>query len=769
MAVTGQIGDAEVRLDNAAEEATMQKILTAINSQNSGGAAAAAGGAAGSVAGSMVNLGKSVNVANLAFSALGKTLGLLSGAIKGVTGVAAGAVDLGTGFAAAQPKVTDFTKSLSNLPWILGDFGSAIHSVTDLLYKNYTTFQQLSTSGIAFGDQIERMNSFAASVGVGLDTVAGNLASSSEQLARLGTGTRGARMAVEGMAQAFDMNSSSLMAYGLSFEEINETYMSFFARNSLMLQRGTMTQEQLNSMSGDYARGLRRLSELTGVQADQIQAEIDKANMNRAFENFISNMDAAGKQRMESIISTFGTGFGDAGREAAMAAVMGIAPVTEGAQNIMAMNGQFNQTLSNVVGQARNFQGTLGDFNQSLFGQMNQFARANRQYADTNSRLFATLDMMGDPYGAAGGQLVAGINMFSGSIEDIESSLGRESPMARTFRSFNEAVQKVREGFTDLLVKVFDSTEFKNAMDTLAEKMPQLANAVTSFLGDLATPEGRQKRLDQIFDALNRGFQAIMLRLNDSIFDWFIDDDKLVADQTEQLAGSSRTDLEGIAQNANEPSARRQAAQNLLTGMNEASRGSIMDQYNPVVNQMIRDAGQYGLNMTGSRIPLGQINSYNDDDYAELNRLSDGQITNRDQLEAWINEANRWLKYRTSVPGSQYYTGSTEGLRNMANDLGLEFRTGGTTGMTGHFVEPKNTIAHLEKGEKVIPADEVPGYRNAMAGGSGAGLDRLGNKLVDSNREHSVKLIQAVNMLIDKTNRNNTELKGIKAAIEHYG
>ena len=35
MAVTGNIGDAEVRLENAAEEATMQKILDAIKNEKS--------------------------------------------------------------------------------------------------------------------------------------------------------------------------------------------------------------------------------------------------------------------------------------------------------------------------------------------------------------------------------------------------------------------------------------------------------------------------------------------------------------------------------------------------------------------------------------------------------------------------------------------------------------------------------------------------------------------------------------------------------------
>src|SRR6056300_1378168 len=94
MAVYAEFNGERIELNGAAEEATMREILRAIEKSGSGGGAAA-GGAAGGVVGSIVGLGKSINPLNMAFSALGKTLGLVTGAFTGIVKLGAGAVGMG--------------------------------------------------------------------------------------------------------------------------------------------------------------------------------------------------------------------------------------------------------------------------------------------------------------------------------------------------------------------------------------------------------------------------------------------------------------------------------------------------------------------------------------------------------------------------------------------------------------------------------------------------------------------------------------------------
>ena len=455
MAVTGQIGDADVRLDNAAEEATMQKILDTLRDMEGMGGGGK-GGTAGGAALPIVKLGKSVNVANIAFKGLGGAIGLATGALAGLTTMGAGAVKLGAGFVAAQPKVTDLSKALGDLPGPLGALGEAVHAVVELLYKNYTTFQQLSASGIAFGDKLEYMNGMAARLGIGLDGLAGSLASNSERLAFLGTATRGAEMAVRDSGIAFDQNRDSLQRFGLSFEEQNETFMRFFAQNSMALQRETMTRSQLIDMSDDYAKGIRRLSELTGTQADAIQDEVEKANANKSFAVFMSGMEGAEKARAESVMRTFGQ-FGDSGREAAMSMIMGVAPLTEGAAQIMTINKGFSDTLRQSVSSSKNFNGTLEDFENGIRGNVTAFANSQKGFVQNNSRFAAAITMAGDGLGPTFGDLLMGIQRFTGSTEELESDMGKTSPLAQAFNNLNSMLQTLRETLSESFVKILTS------------------------------------------------------------------------------------------------------------------------------------------------------------------------------------------------------------------------------------------------------------------------------------------------------------------------
>jgi hypothetical protein len=52
--------------------------------------------------------------------------------------------------------------------------------------------------------------------------------------------------------------------------------------------------------------------------------------------------------------------------------------------------------------------------------------------------------------------------------------------------------------------------------------------------------------------------------------------------------------------------------------------------------------------------------------------------------------------------------------------------------------------------------------------GSG-GIEGMANKIVDSNRETSVKLLEALNMLARKTEDQKGLTRQLISAVEHYG
>jgi len=751
MAVTGQIGDADVRLDNAAEEATMQKILDTLRDMEGMGGGGK-GGTAGGAALPIVKLGKSVNVANIAFKGLGGAIGLATGALAGLTTMGAGAVKLGAGFVAAQPKVTDLSKALGDLPGPLGALGEAVHAVVELLYKNYTTFQQLSASGIAFGDKLEYMNGMAARLGIGLDGLAGSLASNSERLAFLGTATRGAEMAVRDSGIAFDQNRDSLQRFGLSFEEQNETFMRFFAQNSMALQRETMTRSQLIDMSDDYAKGIRRLSELTGTQADAIQDEVEKANANKSFAVFMSGMEGAEKARAESVMRTFGQ-FGDSGREAAMSMIMGVAPLTEGAAQMMTINKGFSDTLRQSVSSSKNFNGTLEDFENGLRGNVTAFANSQKGFVQNNSRFAAAITMAGDGLGPTFGDLLMGIQRFTGSTEELESDMGKTSPLAQAFNNLNSMLQTLRETLSESFVKIISSKSFQDGMKSF-----------NTFLSDVTKDiEG-----EGFIPYLTRQFKSLLDKMylmmaNSKVMRFLFLDDASIGNAAaskieSQLKDGKETDYDDTK---NVMKGTPFVHDRIFTKINEQDGAAdILQKY--VMPDADARKSMAGFDIRPKQLYQNLMRKFQSPD-AFLGGTSEEELKNLfgpNYNQVLIDLFRELQGYQKSLDeGPEMFGGTMGAYGSVLKDFG------------------KGTVATLHGKEAVLNEPQLnnlvanaydQGAKQQENNTQTSGSSNLVNKLVDSNREGSVKLLDALNMLTRKMDTQNNLTKQVIATVEQY-
>jgi len=505
MAVRGEIGGQQVELNNAAEEATLQKLLDVMSDGKIGLA-----GEMKKVASEAKNVTSSSKGVASAFDKLSSTLTKAVSALNGITKIGGAAVGLAGSLVATQPKVTDLAKGIKD---VTGDFlglGTVLETLVTMLNTNYDMFQKLSKTGIAFGLRVERLQSDFAALGVDSGQLLKSLGANVEQFANLGTATRGAEMALEMNKRAMLANGRTLMRFGMDFDEQNDRFMSFFAMNSVALQKRNMSEAQMVNLSGDYAKYLRELSELTGKQSDEIENGLKQANMNKGFERFLAGLDGETRARMLKIVGTAEAGFGEAGKEAAMAAIMGVGPVTDAAQQITALMPGFGKTITSSASAARNFAGTQEDFNKMLMGDFNSLANQNQGFADANAKLAGTLMLMGDPYGTALSNIINGINLFGGSVDDIQGKMGKSGGAVDLFNTLNIALKDVRAAFSELFTKVFSSGEFQTAMENFAKWIREKTPDVIKFLERLTTDlnpfdeKGRENIMNGLKDLLRQ-------------------------------------------------------------------------------------------------------------------------------------------------------------------------------------------------------------------------------------------------------------------------
>lgn len=758
MAVKGYIGDAEVTLDNAAEQATLEAILKAIDKNADANGDGILGKASkGLIKNSLNPLGLATKALTGSFTLLGKALGTVTALAGGIAKAGSSATVFSTGLLQSQASITDLTKAVKDSSLNVLGLGDALHALTELLYKDFTTFQQLTTSGIAFGDRMGTMAASAASTGVSLDVMAGALASNSEQLANLGTATRGAAMAIGMSERAFDQNAQMLERFGLSYAEQTETFLGFVAQNAIALRRGTINQQQVIDQSDDYAKNLRRLSELTGIQADQIREGVEKANMNKAFENFIAGMDGETQQRMRSILDTAQAAFGDNGREAAMAMMMGTAPVTEGAQMLTTMMPGFNSQFATLTDRAKNFNGSLEDFNNQMLGDMNRFANANRGFADANSSYFGTLTLMGDAYGQAGSDIIAFVNKFGGNLEEVESKLGKTDAVSDAIISFNKAVADVREALGNLFKQVFQGDKFTSSMktfaDTIKNNTPGMVTAINNFIDTVSNYNPfDEKGRENIVAGAKQMWQDLLTWITE----WWDTNGKEIFEKVgTTISDVVQNKVSSTAGNLNITGGSESQAQAIRNRLADPeTRDSVTQEERDQLVMYLREMDRARMVEKGGLSALGGYFSG-----------FTGKILGADYLEDFFGTG------ATGTDKDSLFGYGDQSLVDMFDEFGK--RSLGTYGALGRVTEPKDSIVKIHKGERVLSPSETADYnsattnQNTTSSSSNYGMTNLANKLVDSNRDHNVKLTNALNMLVKEMQTNNRHAQGIITAIEN--
>ena len=448
------------------------------------------------MAGIASKLGASIDRGNTVMagseSSMKKLTSSLGGLVKkagNLTNVLADGTESVVNFSKEQRKVSQVMKDFSSVIPIVSGLGRTASALISVLDDNMKSFQSLTTGGIYAGQRFNRLSQDAANLGIDLGKFTANVQSASGDVARLGMG--GLNFFIEESTRAFDTNAESLMQFGYSFEETNEKFLSFLNQNSYAMRLYGNANVDLTKGTKDYSVFLRRLAELTGDQVDEAEDQIKKARANNIFNAFMQQIkDPAVRAKYDKIVATYGTMYGEQGREYAMSVIAGFQPMTKGAQQIGAMVQGLDGDLRMHKQFANNSAQNLDDFTRTMFTDVvgrtrtlqDQFGGGMTQTALAASMAGSDLD--------AGFQSIFGA-MLKGtrSQEEIDAILDRivedEGTTLNEMAKANKGVQELRASIARELAQMLDDTGIMNGVITKVNNSLRLfKGAIDGFLED---------------------------------------------------------------------------------------------------------------------------------------------------------------------------------------------------------------------------------------------------------------------------------------------
>jgi hypothetical protein len=331
--VTGQIGDQEVQLNNAATEATLKQLLAAM-------LAMAAAGKGGLTAKEAKELEKTLGELNKkskeqlkqteeeldvdkkaakekekAHKEQMKKAQEFGAALKTLYGtvekVATGMTDLMATMANLGNSVTSAAQSLNQIPVVGGVLSSVLGAVAGAADRTYRSFQSVSSVGANFGGSMTEMINSASAAGLTFDDFNGVIQKNADALRYLGGSTsegaaRLARLSKElrnNTAQYGQVNDD-LARLGYSTADITGSMAKYAAMQQKAGRQQTMTDAELIAGTQRYLKDLDAVAKLTGQSKEALESEMEARQRDAGFRLLQSKLDQTGRLNMERFLNS---------------------------------------------------------------------------------------------------------------------------------------------------------------------------------------------------------------------------------------------------------------------------------------------------------------------------------------------------------------------------------------------------------------------------------------------------------------------------------
>lgn len=345
--VTGQIGNDQVYLDNAATEATLQLLLKATLATTKAQKQAIAEMAekAGLDA-------ESVGKANRETSLLGDTargVGSAFRVITGITSTLGGAFQGVIGFAEKiannEGKASNVFSALNGLPFGIGKVMEGFSALQKIQEQQLEAYQKMTVSGVGFSGNLDQIRMTAGRLNLTLDQFADLMARNGEGLSRFGGNVNdGARAFVRISA---DLNNGptgrALRGLGYTSEQISEHLIKYVAISGGRTKDELRNTQKITQQTESYLKELDRLSEITGKSREELEKQLEAQTLEANWQLFLGKLEDSipgASNRLSGAINTWTGLFGDAGADIIKASAMNMQAQSEGARKIAEISPQ---------------------------------------------------------------------------------------------------------------------------------------------------------------------------------------------------------------------------------------------------------------------------------------------------------------------------------------------------------------------------------------------------------------------------------------------
>lgn len=334
--VTGQFGDQEVVLNNAATEATLKQLLGVMSAmaKKAGveiksdkeldaslkrlGKQTEAGVRSGrKFQRSQDKLGKSADGASDSLDDAAESADTFGSAIKsnlefiGKLGqTAQKAIDYIGGtlssIANMGDSITSATDTLGNVP-LIGDAIKGVYGpVAGAVEQLQTQFQSAASVGANFGGNIANFSRSAGNAGMTMEQFSGVIQKNAQNLVFLGGSTAdGAkRLADMGKSIRKSQIGDELARLGYSTVDINNGLAEYSGRLARNGRAEELSNKQLINLTGTYMKNLDAVSKLTGKSKETLQAEQDARQADAQYRIMMSKLGPEQQAEMEKLMDS---------------------------------------------------------------------------------------------------------------------------------------------------------------------------------------------------------------------------------------------------------------------------------------------------------------------------------------------------------------------------------------------------------------------------------------------------------------------------------